>query len=81
MALAAVSMLTMLLPRVRPGTGGTPALTSTDEVCMPPLAAILAEGDTRVVRSGPDEACPAKDVDGLVVQGLPVWESQMLKYT
>ena len=68
--LAAASMITMLLPSMRLGADGTPASTSTVKVCVPPFATVLAEGDTGVAGGRPDEARPAEDVDGLVVQGL-----------
>ena len=70
MTLAAASMMTMLLLSMRLGADGTPVSTLTVEVCMPPFATVLAEGDTGVMRSGPNKAWPAEDVDGLVVQGL-----------
>jgi hypothetical protein len=67
--LAATSMITMLLPSMRLGADRTPASSSTVVVCVPPLAASLAEGDTGVTGGRADEAGPAEDVDGLVVQG------------
>ena len=70
MTLAAASMITMLLPSMRLGADGTPASTLTVEVCVPPFAAVLAKGDTGVAGGRADEARPAEDVDGLVVQGL-----------
>ena len=70
MTLAAASMITMLLPSMRLGADGTPASTSTVKVCVAPFATILAEGDTGMAGGRAYEACPTKDVDGLVVQGL-----------
>ena len=69
-ALAAASMVTMLLPSMRLSADGTPASTSTVKVCVPPFATVLAKGDTGVAGGRADEARPTEDVDGLVVQGL-----------
>ena len=49
MALAAASMITMLLPSMRLGADGTPTSTLTVEMCVAPLATVLAEGDTGMV--------------------------------
>ena len=62
----------MLVPSMRLGADGTPASTSTVEVCVPPLATVLAEWDTGVAGGRAYEAGPTEDVDGLVVQGLRV---------
>ena len=62
--------VTMLLPSMRLAADRTPEAGLAHEVSVPPFATVLAEGDTGVARGGPDEARPAEDVDGLVVQGL-----------
>ena len=60
----------MLIPSMRLTADGAPATGPAHEIRMSPLAAILAEGEAGLTRSGPNEALPAEDVDGLVVQGL-----------
>ena len=70
LALATACVVAMLVPSMRLTADRAPATGPAHEVRMSPLAAILAEGDAGLTRSGPDEALPAEDVDGLVVQGL-----------
>ena len=70
LALATARVVAMLVPSMRLAADGAPATGPAHEVRMSPLAAILAKGDARLARSGPYEALPAEDVDGLVVQGL-----------
>jgi hypothetical protein len=68
--LAAASMITMLLPSMRLTADGAPATTSAIPMSVAPFATSLAEGDPGVAEGGSNEARPAEDVDGLVVQGL-----------
>ena len=70
LALATARVMAMLVPSMRLAADGAPAMGPAHEVRMSPLAAVLAEGDAELTRSGPDEALPAEDVDGLVIQGL-----------